>query len=62
MANVKTGTYHREVPFQFTVADVVLLGIVVAVPVVIMWTLYRVVRIGVRAGMRDAMRDRDRRP
>ena len=45
-------------PFQFGVADIILLAIVVAVPVGIVWSFYRVVRRAVRAGIRDANREK----
>jgi hypothetical protein len=46
-------------PFQWGAPDIILLFLVVAIPATIVWALYRVVRKAVRAGMRDAMRDRD---
>jgi cbb3-type cytochrome oxidase subunit 3 len=44
-------------PFQFGGADIILLAFVVAVPLGIVWSLYRVVRRAARAGIRDAHRE-----
>jgi len=47
-------------PFQWGAPEIILLVIAVAIPATIVWALYRVIRIAVRAGMREALRDRDR--
>lgn len=49
-------------PFQLGAPDIIFLVIAIAIPVTIVWVLYRVTRMAVRAGMRDAMSDRDRHP
>jgi hypothetical protein len=46
-------------PFQWGAPDVILLFLAVAIPAAIVWALYRAVRKAVRAGMRDAVCERD---